>query len=682
MPRARQRLNADAAQRLVHLQNSRNELRVRGRQRQEFLLISQRKVASRHWVNIDNSLTSWTAQCLLLITGLAVCAFCAAVGFGGVHDFDAVQRPANMNHPPAVSMSVSLHEYMTATNDGETWWRCKCCGKDDSLARSTMLPTHTPDYIRRVLSIPASWLQSLSFVDICMDVSRRYNAFACGTVSRKSVIDAPLLTMSTVPAGNLDTIVNSVLELLAFNVENNPLFQAFKCMYEIPTSSLSFPIVTSDALARYMAQVQRRSPLFTSSSGLVYPSSRLSLLSDLEAYEKLPASSQFKVGNLHAREHNAILPFVIGSDSLPTLYNERGVTMEAAVFPYIFPHGQRFWKNQIPLGSYLKWRMSSMFSLFTMCAVYPLLMYQLRQLDIMCSSTRMVQLEAEIYKFKQRNPEATEEQIYQHVCKYTLPDTMPGSPSWHRKHLQDLIHTVAEKGMPSLFLTLTADEISDTRWSEIAALEQLLSNIDHRLTYDNCPVECAALFHQRLWSFLEQYIILPRHNGHRGYGLLGRVTNYLVRYEVQGRGSLHAHIILWIHPDDLQEVSKDIIAYISGNWNSHTSTWAPHPTDKNRKLLDLVLKKQMHTCNQSGCCAHGSCQYGFPYSPSVSQNPVYNQKTKRYDYCRLSNADRNVVPYHAAILLLWGPHMNLQVITNEAWSFYVLKYALKTERNG
>lgn len=511
MPRVRRRHGNDAMNRLVALNNNRFSRRSNAKLRQQLLLVSQRKIASPHWVNIDTALTSWSSQCALLITGLAVCAFCAAVGFGGVHGFVAVTQPPNMQHPPAVSVSVSLHENMIASDNGN-WWCCRSCHQDNTLARTTMLPTHTPDYIRQVLSIPASWLQSLSLVDICMDVRRRYNAFARGSVSRQSVIDAPLLTMNTVPAQNLQTVVDAVMDLLSFNVHNNPLFQTFKCMYELPASCLTFPIVTSDALARYMAQVQRRSPLFTSSSGLVYPSSRLSLLSDLEAYEKLPTSTKFKVGNLHIRDTYVKLPFIVGSDSLPTLYNERGVTMEAAVFPYMFPHGSRFWTNQIKLGQYLKWRMTSMFTLFTLCAVYPLLMYQLRQLDIMCCSTRMVQLEAEIFKFKQRNPNATEEEIYQHVCKYTLPDTMPGSPSWHRKHLQDLIHTVAEKGMPTLFLTLTADEVSETRWSEIHALEQMLNNIDQRLTYDNCPVECAALFHHRLWSVLKQYIILPRNN--------------------------------------------------------------------------------------------------------------------------------------------------------------------------
>ena len=40
------------------------------------------------------------------------------------------------------------------------------------------------------------------------------------------------------------------------------------------------------------------------------------------------------------------------------------------------------------------------------------------------------------------------------------------------------------------------------------------------------------------------------------------------------------------------------------------------------------------------------------------------------------------MPYHPTVLLLWNAHMNLQRITNSAWSFYLLKYAMKCEPNG
>lgn len=680
MPRARRQANADSLARLNVLDNNRRNRRTASRQRAALVRMSRRNIACSSWPSMDSEHVTWQQRCTMLLAGLVVCAFCGCVGFGGVHDFEQKPRPVNMNNPPAIATSFHLHDRMVDA-DGR-WWCCKHCANDATLSRCSLLPTHTSVYQRQILSIPSVWLQSLSLVDVCMDVNQKYHAFASGSVSRKSAIDAPITILSHVQPEQIQTVVDRVSDLLAFSIQHNPLYQSYLCMYEVPGKILSFPVVTSDALARFLSQIQQRSPLYTSSQDVEYPSSRLCILSDVEAYEKLPSASTFKVGHLHCRHMDQRIPFIIQSDSLPVLYNERGVTMEAAVFPYLFPHGQRFWTGQTKLGQYLKWRMSCMFTTFTLCTVYPLLMYQLRQLDTMTSSTRLVQLESEIFKYKQRHPNATEEDIYHHVLKYTLPDTMPGSPSWHRKHLQDLIHTVSERGMPSLFLTLTADEVSHTRWDEITLLEQLAKLVDNNVTYENCPIECAAMFHQRLWSFLRQYIILPKVNGQRGRGLLGRITNYLVRYEAQGRGSLHAHIILWVHPEDLPDISKEIIAYIPCTWSEAENRWYPLPSPKDTRLLDLVLKKQIHTCREGGCCKEGKCQYGFPFETSISQAPVYNQKTKRYDYCRLNHCDRNVVPYHPSVLLLWGAHMNIQVITNEAWSYYVLKYSLKSEPHG
>lgn len=45
----------------------------------------------------------------------------------------------------------------------------------------------------------------------------------------------------------------------------------------------------------------------------------------------------------------------------------------------------------------------------------------------------------------------------------------------------------------------------------------------------------------------------------------------------------------------------------------------------------------------------------------------------RYIYPRHNEADGNIVPYHPACLLCWGAHMNIQAVTDTAWSFYVLK---------
>ncbi len=45
----------------------------------------------------------------------------------------------------------------------------------------------------------------------------------------------------------------------------------------------------------------------------------------------------------------------------------------------------------------------------------------------------------------------------------------------------------------------------------------------------DAPVECVRLFHARCQSFMNKYILGAKN-------VLGKVTNWVVRYEVQGRG--------------------------------------------------------------------------------------------------------------------------------------------------
>lgn len=54
---------------------------------------------------------------------------------------------------------------------------------------------------------------------------------------------------------------------------------------------------------------------------------------------------------------------------------------------------------------------------------------------------------------------------------------------------------------------------------------------------------------------------------------------------------------------------------------------------------------------------------------------------RRWEYFQPKYCDKNVVPYHATILLVWGAHINLQWITFSYWSYYLIKYAMKLEPN-
>ena len=133
-------------------------------------------------------------------------------------------------------------------------------------------------------------------------------------------------------------------------------------------------------------------------------------------------------------------------------------------------------------------------------------------------------------------------------------------------------------GLPDFFLTFTADEVTDTRWQEINVIESITTHYNAQFTWKDCPVECMALFHARFHMFMRKHL-LPSD------GLLGRIQHHVIRYEIQNRGSLHAHVILWIHHDDRQQIANEIAAYV--------------PRDKaldprNTKLRELVFRKQLH----------------------------------------------------------------------------------------
>ena len=81
--------------------------------------------------------------------------------------------------------------------------------------------------------------------------------------------------------------------------------------------------------------------------------------------------------------------------------------------------------------------------------------------------------------------------------------------------------------------------------------------------------------------------------------------------------------------------------------------------------------------DQPGCRHKGPCKYMFPMDVQLQRQALRSANQRVYHYFRPRYCDRNVVPYHPSIALLWGAHTNMQRITNDAWSYYILKYAMK-----
>ena len=128
-------------------------------------------------------------------------------------------------------------------------------------------------------------------------------------------------------------------------------------------------------------------------------------------------------------------------------------------------------------------------------------------------------LSSALSRFIDENPEASEADAYHHVHKQVVPKSVSGSPSWYRNQLNNLIAITNRYGLPSFFLTLTADEVSEIKWEEVEEAEHIATCVDGELKWTDLPVEMALLFHRRCMEFMSSYIIGGAKNK---YNVLGK----------------------------------------------------------------------------------------------------------------------------------------------------------------
>jgi hypothetical protein len=166
-----------------------------------------------------------------------------------------------------------------------------------------------------------------------------------------------------------------------------------------------------------------------------------------------------------------------------------------------------------------------------------------------------------------------------------------------------------------------------------------------------------------------------------GAQVLGKVLHWVIRYEVQSRGSLHAHIILWIDSSDVDRVTQEITACVPTQWDETSANFVRPADPAEARLYDIVMRKQMHICKPGLCLDQSMCKSGY-FFDSHSGLPVLDPVTNRWKYFRPGYKHRNIVSYHPVLLYLLNNHMNIQRVTNANWSYYLLKYAIKTELVG
>lgn len=148
--------------------------------------------------------------------------------------------------------------------------------------------------------------------------------------------------------------------------------------------------------------------------------------------------------------------------------------------------------------------------------------------------------------------------------------SIPNSIQYWQQRKRDVFAMIRQLGKPTMFLTLSANEI---RWPHLLTVLHKLSNgssdagvanIMQQLTalqratlVSEDPVTCCVYFN-KLVNVIMQLLSSTRYSPFGKY----YVVDYFKRIEFQHRGSPHAHILLWLANDPREDMSENMPATV------------------------------------------------------------------------------------------------------------------------
>ena len=621
-----------------------------------------------------------TASC---IACMCMCAACGVTKFGWNKPLPSLDACVFQQPPPYYAEHPSLRKCCSVSDAGTgqptAYNMCRKCMSTDW--SSEVAYAHTgcnDDWCKWLTSLTPFEIQVLSVMDVNLDFEGQLRTFATAKLFQRGIMHAPLLLTNSslmgprIPSPKLATVLQHLLQ-------HNSTVQQYRTIWEQHDRTIPNPYMSEHAIEHIVKHHVARDPTRLDQDSRTRPAVRCVVDSNPRPTKQAKLSTLFaplccRGGDVQERYLVQDNGNMLGSSCVCS-------TVEACVFPYLFPLGRGMWDGTSCLMAYLKHTLQKCLSLYTLVPTYLPIMYQLFHAVQLHKHTTNNVLEKEYAALKRKRPDAADTDIVRDLIKHQALKPIPGTPAYFRNQRKTLEHMCSVHGMPHLFVTLTAADTPSFKWREYEELLAMMPDLVEDPDISQVPVECARLFHERL-QLLMQQCIAPSD----GTGMFGRVVEWTIRYETQMRGTLHAHILLWVHADDVEGACNSIRADVPGHYHPATNGFTPFSdSEYDQRLLYLVKRLQMHRCTPDGC-QHNQrghrCQYGFPFPTQAELQPCYEQECHRWTYYRPRHCDRNVVPYHPVLLLLWGAHCNVQKISREGWSQYLLKYATKQEPRG
>ena len=260
------------------------------------------------------------------------------------------------------------------------------------------------------------------------------------------------------------------------------------------------------------------------------------------------------------------------------------------------------------------------------------------------------------------------------VGRIVLPASFTGGARYMIAKLNDAMAYVREFGGGDLFITATCNPL----WPEIT---DTLRRLYPGERPEHHPEIVSQVFRQKLRGLLHLL---------RDGAVFGRVRAFISSIEWQKRGLPHAHIVLWLDPDDKPRPDT-VDLFVSAEIPDR---------DAEPELYNIVTTKMVHgPCGAhrpaAPCLADGVCTKRYPkeFNAVTEVNDTGYPKYRRrspHDGGRVAQlaarrgrppvtvTNEWVVPYNPLLSRAMDCHINVEMITHAFTCIrYVIKYVTK-----
>ena len=207
-----------------------------------------------YWYQAQQLLQEWDITCEKMMK-LTCCSLCGNTVFGtSPAPLKPTPNPIGVPGPYAISNAAMAD--CCQTPDGK-WLVCKRCQTDEGEWSRENLVLFEPDYTNRLMSIDAQQAQLLGMLDVALDMQRRMSGIV-GVQSDRCILDGPLINW-TAASEEQQALPQQFEELLATNLDTNPLMQNFMTVAEHEHSNHGVPVIGAASVQRIVgAAIGRR----------------------------------------------------------------------------------------------------------------------------------------------------------------------------------------------------------------------------------------------------------------------------------------------------------------------------------------------------------------------------------------------------------------------------------------